>query len=60
MIDITLAELKVRQLTVEELQDVIIKLINLHNSLDKKIFNLTLSGRIKSRKQAIADSSYGL
>ena len=45
----TLSELKQRQCSPEELQAALVKLIELHNKIDRLLNNMVADGRIPSR-----------
>lgn len=59
-IDISLKDLQNKELTVQELQSVVIKLVDLHNELVSDIQKMVNSGQIRSKQEAMMNMPYGL
>jgi hypothetical protein len=55
-----LKELQTRECTLAELQAAMVQLIEMHNGLVADMNGMVNSGRIRSRKEAIMDTPYGL
>ena len=56
----TLAELTSGPCSLDQLQAAIIELIRLHNQLDRKITAHENGGRIRSERETIMNTPYGL
>jgi hypothetical protein len=56
----TLEELKSRPCSLEELQAALVQLIELHNGMHNDINGMIAEGRIRSRREALMDTPFGL
>jgi hypothetical protein len=56
----TLKELKTRECTPAELQAALVKLIEMHNGTVADINAMISDGRIRSKREAIMNTPYGL
>jgi len=52
--------LKTRPCALEELQAALVQLIELHNGMHNDINRMIESGRIRSSREALMNTSYGL
>ena len=56
----TLKELKTRECTPAELQAALVKIIEMHNDTVADINAMISNGRIRSRRDAIMNTPYGI
>lgn len=59
-LDISIEDLNAKELTTQELQAVIIKLVDRHNAMVSYVEELVSSGRIRSKTETILNQPYGL